>query len=255
MTHAKETPALLNVERLFADFIRSNIGLAVLDERLCYQAVNPFLATSNGTPAESHIGKHVREILGGVAAQVEPSIRQVFRNGRPVINCELAGPLPSKPDGGHWIDSFFPIADSNGNVKHVGAMVVELPLDLGIHPGDVNVAPVSPVLRSWKDIAHYVQACVKTVQRWERAYNFPIQRLSTNKGAVVFALRNDVDSWLRGSSRQRESARVSGLVPTSIAVPPLLVRLAGDRRSSKNPAFESERITRKATRTGKPRSS
>lgn len=255
MTHANETPALLNVERLFADFIRSNIGLAVLDERLCYQAVNPFLAASNGTPADSHVGKHVREILGGVAAQVEPSIRQVFLRGRPVINCELTGPLPSKPDGGHWIDSFFPIADSNGNIKQVGAVVVELPLDLGIHPGDVDVASVSPVLRSWKDIAHYVQACVKTVQRWERAYNFPIQRLSTNKGAVVFALKNDVDTWLRGSSRQRESARETSLAPTSIAVPPLLVRLAGDRRSVKNAAFESERITQKATRTGKPRSS
>lgn len=254
MTDAKQTSALLNVEGLFADFIHSNIGLAVLNERLCYQAINPFLAASNGTPAESHVGKHVREILGDVAAQVEPSIRQVFRSGRPVINCELAGPLPSKPDGGHWVDSFFPIADSNGNVRQVGAVVIELPLDLGIHPGDVHVALISPVLRSWKDIAHYVRACVKTVQRWEHAYDFPIQRLSTNKGAVVFALRNDVDSWLR-ESRQRESALKSGLVPASNAVPPPPVRLADDRRSSKNPSFESEGITRNTTRRGKPRSS
>ena len=49
------------------------------------------------------------------------------------------------------------------------------------------------VLRSRKEIANYVGAFVKTIQRWEQHYNFPIRRWKRNKGAAVFALKADVD--------------------------------------------------------------
>jgi hypothetical protein len=52
------------------------------------------------------------------------------------------------------------------------------------------------MLRSWKDISNYVGACVKTVQRWEENYNLPIRRLERSKGASVFALKAEVDSWI-----------------------------------------------------------
>jgi PAS fold len=198
---------LLDTEQLFADFFNSsNVGLAIFDQQLCYRMLNSCLAASNGTSVDSHLGKHVREILGNVALQVEPAIQQVFATAQSVVNCEVAGALPTKPGGGRWIDNFFPMADSNGRVKQVGAVVVELGRNIQLQPTDTNAWSASAVLRSWKDIAQYVGACVRTVQRWEHAYEFPVRRLSTHKGAVVFASRNEVDNWLRGWARDSEAA-------------------------------------------------
>ena len=190
-------------ERMLAEFFKdSMVGLAIFDERLYYQMVNPYLAASNGTPIESHMGKHVQEILGSVSLPVELAIQQVFATGQPVLNCEVAGPLPTKPGGGHWVDSFFPIADSSGRVKRVGAIVVELEKEQRLEPVRDNSAVVNHVLRSWKDIAQYMGTCVKTVQRWERAYDLPVRRVQPGKGSVVLAFKNEVDQWLLNRSRE-----------------------------------------------------
>jgi hypothetical protein len=208
---------LFDAERLFADFFNSsNVGLAIFDQQLRYRMLNPCLAASNGTSADSHLGKHVREILGNVALQVEPAIQQVFATGRSVVNCEVAGALPNRLGGGHWMDNFFPMADSNGRVKQVGAVVVELERNIQLQRTHPNAWSTAAVLRSWKDIAQYVQACVKTVQRWEHAYNFPVRRLSPNKGAVVFALRKEVDGWLRDRARDSETAARHEQVPALV---------------------------------------
>jgi PAS fold len=193
---------LIRSERMGAEFFNdSMVGLAIFDERLYYQMVNPYLAASNGTPIESHMGKHVREILGSVSLPVELAIRQVFATGQPVLNCEVAGPLPTKPGGGHWVDSFFPIADASGRVKRVGAVVVELDKEQRLEPVPENPASVNHVLRSWKDIAQYMGTCVKTVQRWERAYDLPVRRVQPGKGSVVLAFKNEVDKWLLKRTR------------------------------------------------------
>ena len=185
----------LQAERLFSEFFkRSSVGLAIFDEKLCYRMCNPYLAASNGTSVESHLGKHVREILGNVGLQVEPAVQQVFATARPVLNCEVAGALPTRPDGGHWIDTFFPIADSNGSVKQVGVVVVELGRDIELQSDPIST---NTVLRSWKDIARYVGASVKTVQRWEHTYEFPVRRVNPSKGSIVFAFPKEVEDWLR----------------------------------------------------------
>jgi predicted DNA-binding transcriptional regulator AlpA len=202
----------IQAERLLSEFFRrSNVGLAIFDEKLCYRMCNPYLAASNGTSIESHLGKHMREILGNVALQVETAVRLVFATAQPVLNCEVAGALPTKPDGGHWIDTFFPIADSNGMVTKVGAVVVELPKDIQLQAVQRN--PVHPtVLRSWKDIAHFVGASVKTVQRWERTQDFPIRRVTPNKGSVVFALQEEIDGWLRSRNLHLQTALTNTLL-------------------------------------------
>ena len=83
---------LIRSERIGAEFFKdSMVGLAIFDERFYYEMVNPYLAASNGTPIESHMGKHVREILGSVSRPVERAIQQVFATGQPVLNCEVAG--------------------------------------------------------------------------------------------------------------------------------------------------------------------
>ena len=199
---------LSDAERLFRDFFNSsNVGLAIFDQQLRYQMLNQCLAASNGTSVQSHLGRHVREMLGNVALQVEPAIQQVFATARSIVNCEVTGALPTKLDGGRWIDNFFPMTDENGRVKQVGAVVVELLPDTmlvsadAIHEGESLPRATNDVLRSWKEIANHVGACVKTVQRWEQRCNFPIRRLERSKGAVVFALKAEVDSWIQIRTR------------------------------------------------------
>ena len=55
-------------ERLARAFYgASEIGFAVLDRELRYQALNPCLASINGMPEESHLGITVGDIFGDLA--------------------------------------------------------------------------------------------------------------------------------------------------------------------------------------------
>jgi predicted DNA-binding transcriptional regulator AlpA len=195
---------LIQREESLANFFNSStVGLAILNDRLCYEMLNPCLAASHGRARESHVGKHIREILGGVAPQVEAAMERVLMTAESV-KCEVAGTLPTRPHASRWIASYFPIPDGSGKVKQVGAIVVEVKGDDQIQPAlpDPSFGPA--VLRSWKEIAHYTGACVKTLQRWERAYNFPVRRVEHKKGSVVFALKAEVDAWLQSRAGNAE---------------------------------------------------
>ena len=187
---------ILESEQLISRFFEaSHVGLAVLDNRLRYRMLNPYLAASHNAPAECHLGKHLREILGSVAAPVETAIDRVFLNGRAIVNCEIEGALPTRPDGGRWIANYFPISDSSGKVAEVGAVVVELGKEVECQLSIEGAAQT--VIRSWKDIAQYVGTSVKTVQRWERALEFPVRRVNPSRGSIVFAFQNEIEDWLR----------------------------------------------------------
>ncbi|MBV8476423.1 MAG: PAS domain-containing protein [Acidobacteria bacterium] len=187
-------------------FNGAHVGLAIIDARLRYRMVNPYLAASHNASVESHVGKHLREILGNLASQVEPAVRQALVSLRPIVNYRISGSLPTRPDKARWICTYFPVADSNGNVRQVGALVVELGRDIQFHPLHEVGSPAT-VLRSWKDIAQYVGVSVKTVQRWELAHEFPIHRVKPNKGSIVFGYQNEVEDWLRERSSDTEHFR------------------------------------------------
>jgi hypothetical protein len=156
----------------------------------------------HGLPLGLHLGRTLRDVLGEVALRVEPAIKQVLTTGRPVLNLEIAGALPTRKRPGRWVDNFFPAKDANGRVKQVGVVVVQLPPETNLQPAAYSG---SEVLRSWKEIANYLGASVKTAQRWEQEYKFPIRRLKASKGAMVFALKTDVDNWLRKETLGSES--------------------------------------------------
>ncbi len=54
-------------------------------------------------------------------------------------------------------------------------------------------------LDSWKEIAHYLNRDIRTVQRWEEACRLPVYRRPPGrlKGGPVYAYRSDLDAWLR----------------------------------------------------------
>src|SRR5215470_2918817 len=93
-------------EQILAELLRNAVGLAIFDRQLRFRMVNAYLAASNGASSESHIGKHLQEVLGNVALQVRPAMEEVLASNRPVVNREIAGPLPTRPIGGRWICSY-----------------------------------------------------------------------------------------------------------------------------------------------------
>jgi formate hydrogenlyase transcriptional activator len=116
-----------DVENLLTDyFTASTVGMGILDTEFRYLAVNNTLAKINGVPIADQLGKTVAEVLGEVAATVEPALRMVIATGEPVLNLEISGTLPSASDPGHWLTTYFPICDSRGEIRRIGVAVTEL---------------------------------------------------------------------------------------------------------------------------------
>jgi transcriptional regulator with PAS, ATPase and Fis domain len=192
---------VLSVEHLEL-FSEANVGLCILDDQLRYVALNRRLASIHGISAQSHLGKTLREILGQTAPTIEAAYKQVLASGEPFLNFQFQGELGTGMRRG--IANLFPVSDANGRVTRVCAVVTLQ---------DSQSLPEAPnaVLRSWKDIAQYVGTCVKTVQRWEHLYGFPVRRLKASKGSVVFALRHDVDAWMREKAQRPIEAQSAAM--------------------------------------------
>ncbi|HEX3740749.1 MAG TPA: PAS domain-containing protein, partial [Terriglobales bacterium] len=138
-----------------ADFFsNSNVGLAVFDKELRYQAVNPWLANVHRYPVDFHLGKTVRAILGAVADGAEPAIRRVFATGCTISNLEVGGKLPTKTVTERWVDNFFPIKDHRGEVRQVGGVIVPVPA--------VTIAGF--MILKW-----HFGVFISSVSRWRRA--------------------------------------------------------------------------------------
>ena len=103
----------------------AGIGFGILDTQFHFLAVNDVLARINGRPADEHIGKSVRELLGDVAEVVEPYIRSVVATGRPELNVELCLLLTGRNGPTQLIKHYLPIKDGSGNVTQVGVIVME----------------------------------------------------------------------------------------------------------------------------------
>ncbi len=102
-----------------------NVGYAVLDGNLRYLYINDALAQMNGMPAEEHLGRTLEEIVGSAALEIAPAMRQVLTTGKSVSNFELTAILPNRSEPGYWLESYFPIADPEGAIMAVGAVVLE----------------------------------------------------------------------------------------------------------------------------------
>lgn len=61
------------------------------------------------------------------------------------------------------------------------------------------------VLTTWKDIARYVGKGVRTVQRWEQEFGFPVRRASSGSRRAVLAIREEIDAWARCQSGNERS--------------------------------------------------
>ena len=182
---------------LFSELLNSSdVGFAIVDEQLRYVAVNEKLARMNGIPANKHVGRRIRDVLGdALAEQLEPAIRKVFATAQPVHVEGHAG-LPNQQP--RAVATLFPFHNDAGTITQVGGIVMQL--------ADAGSTEGRTLLRSWKEIAHFLDTCVRTAQRWERLYGLPVRRIEEKNGAVVFATKAELTAWIKSKSKAKKSA-------------------------------------------------
>jgi DNA-binding NarL/FixJ family response regulator len=130
--HLPSLPGFPILQPWPALFASPVIGVGVLDDQMKFCAINDALASMNGVPAEKHIGRKVRYVLGAVAPAVEAAVDQVLQS-RKSTALNLSAKLPAREGLGHWVEHYFPVRDVQGRVTQVAALIVEItgPRNLG----------------------------------------------------------------------------------------------------------------------------
>jgi PAS domain S-box-containing protein len=114
-------------DQIQAIYDAAPVGLCVLDKDLRYVRVNERLAEMNGLPAAAHLGRTVRELLPGLADEVEPGFRRVLETGEALLNIEINGETPAQPGiTRYWLESWTPLRDSSGNIIGVSIVAEEI---------------------------------------------------------------------------------------------------------------------------------
>jgi len=75
-------------------------------------------------------------------------------------------------------------------------------------------------LEGWKQIAAYLKRDVRTIQRWEKAEQFPVRRQMHRKLGSVLAFKGELNRWVE----QRCSLHLKNSPPTSLPVYELYLR-------------------------------
>jgi len=103
------------------------IGFAFYDRELRYVRVNQYLAGIHDLPIESHVGRHLRDMVtSGLESQIEAGIQQVFATGEPLYEMELLGDAADQPGVQRsWMISYYPVHTEEKEVRWVGTVVIE----------------------------------------------------------------------------------------------------------------------------------
>ena len=102
-------------------FVRTPVGLAVMDSRHRYVRVNAALARLNRRSSEEHLGRHVSEILGEASGPVEEAIERVLQTGETVEGVQL-----DLEDGHHVLASYAPVIEDDGKASAVVAVIQDV---------------------------------------------------------------------------------------------------------------------------------
>ncbi|AFY94899.1 sensor histidine kinase [Chamaesiphon minutus] len=103
------------------------VGLCFINTDLQFVRLNEYLARINGFPVAAHIGRTPSELFPGAAETIEALYRQVIESGEPIIDLELSGSHPARPDLlRHWLVCCYPQKDAEDCVVGVNVMVQEI---------------------------------------------------------------------------------------------------------------------------------
>ncbi|MFV0131466.1 SpoIIE family protein phosphatase [Streptomyces sp. HMX112] len=109
-------------------FVRSPVGIAILDTQLRFLQVNPALEAMNGLSESAHVGRRLAELLPEVnAGEMEEAMRQVLETGEPVLDRRRTGRTPADPDHDRvWSCSYVRVEDPGGRAIGVIASLVDI---------------------------------------------------------------------------------------------------------------------------------
>ena len=70
----------------------------------------------------------------------------------------------------------------------------------------IAFSPGRRVLHSWKEISVYTGRGVRTIQRYETQFGFPIHRPAGSPRSAVLAFSDEIDGWLAGTPKRLDQA-------------------------------------------------
>jgi serine/threonine-protein kinase RsbW len=101
------------------------IGLAALDPKFRFIAVNQWFAQLNGGTVATHIGRTLRDIAPGLADQVEPILREIVAGGEAVYSLPLGPWNDGNGETRSTEASFFGLDEPSGRRMALGCVVVD----------------------------------------------------------------------------------------------------------------------------------
>ncbi len=119
----------LEGERALLNSLLDNapVGFGFFDHELRHLRLNPALAEYNGLPVEAHLGRTLAEVLPYLSSEVAESFRQVLETGRSIINKEVIGETPRRPEEKrYWLWNFYPVKLPDGTLLGAGAIVSDI---------------------------------------------------------------------------------------------------------------------------------
>ena len=121
--HRRADETLTTLETLHRS---APVGLGFVDRDFRIVHLNEVLAAVNGSTVEEQIGKTVEESVPDLWSQVEPLFRQVLKDGKAILNVEVAGEISSDPGHQrHWLSSYYPVY-LDSEIIGIGTVVVDV---------------------------------------------------------------------------------------------------------------------------------
>jgi formate hydrogenlyase transcriptional activator len=109
---------------LFAAY-SSSAAICILDADGRFVWVNHEFAAMTAVPISEHFGKTLPEVLGSIAEELEPSVRQARTQGQPILNLEISTMHPVRRTEVQWRLHFFPIRHDEGKPR-IGIVASDL---------------------------------------------------------------------------------------------------------------------------------
>lgn len=123
-SEAQAKQQLAEIEAIYAS---APIGLCVLDLELRFIRINEFLAQINGVSAADHLGRTMQEVLPELGEMQAGFFRQVLETGMPLLNYEVHGTIPARPDEERdWLVNYFPLRGHNHEILGINVTVQEI---------------------------------------------------------------------------------------------------------------------------------
>ena len=124
---ASEARVRDQLTELAAVYHAAPVGMAVFDRDLRWVRINERLAEINGFPADTHIGRAVRDLLPDVADTAEATLRHILETGEPLRDVEFRGTTPAQPGVERvWVEQWLPLRDASGAVAGVHVVAEEV---------------------------------------------------------------------------------------------------------------------------------